>query len=71
MLLSGLDNYSNGGTVHIIQNNQIGYTTNLKDSRFSKYSSDLLLTYKYPVIHVNGEDVDAIHKVSQLAVDYR
>ncbi|CAD8055653.1 unnamed protein product [Paramecium sonneborni] len=71
MLLSGLDNYSNGGTVHIIQNNQIGYTTNIKDSRFSRYSSDLLLAYKYPIIHVNGEDVETLHKVSKFAVQYR
>lgn len=43
----------------------------MKDSRSTRYCSDVMLGYKYPIIHVNGDDVEAVHKVSKLAVAYR
>ncbi|WP_217914958.1 multifunctional oxoglutarate decarboxylase/oxoglutarate dehydrogenase thiamine pyrophosphate-binding subunit/dihydrolipoyllysine-residue succinyltransferase subunit [Miltoncostaea marina] len=69
--LSNLRGYSTGGTVHIIANNQIGFTTDPFDSRSTYHCSDLARGFDIPVIHVNADDVDACISAAQLAVAYR
>ena len=69
--LTGLPGYTTGGTLHIIVNNQIGFTTNPKDSRSTRYASDMMRMLNVPVFHVNGEDPEAVTQVAQLAVRYR
>jgi 2-oxoglutarate dehydrogenase E1 component len=69
--LSGLSPYDTGGTIHIITNNQIGFTTNYWESRSCTYSSDIAKVIRAPVLHVNGDDPEACLWVAQLAVDYR
>ncbi|KAM9958667.1 hypothetical protein ACTFIW_012256 [Dictyostelium discoideum] len=69
--LSNLDNYSTGGTVHIVVNNQIGFTTNPKYSRSSKYCTDVAKTIDIPVFHVNGDNVEAVVKVCKIAAEWR
>ncbi|MEQ9319249.1 MAG: thiamine pyrophosphate-dependent enzyme, partial [Polyangiaceae bacterium] len=69
--LTGLDGYTTGGTIHIIVNNQIGFTTDPHDSRSTPYASDILRMLDVPVFHVNGEDPEAVAQVAKLAVSYR
>lgn len=69
--LSQLDGYRTGGTVHIIVNNQIGYTTLPEDARSTRYSTDNAKSAMVPIFHVHGEDPEALMKVVDLAVDYR
>ncbi|MGI9539872.1 MAG: multifunctional oxoglutarate decarboxylase/oxoglutarate dehydrogenase thiamine pyrophosphate-binding subunit/dihydrolipoyllysine-residue succinyltransferase subunit [Miltoncostaeaceae bacterium] len=69
--LSGLDGYSTGGTVHIIANNQIGFTTDPPDSRSTHHTSDLARGFDIPIIHVNADDVDECLSAARLAVAYR
>jgi len=69
--LTGLDGYTTGGTIHIIVNNQVGFTTDPQDSRSTRYASDLVRMLDIPVFHVNGEDPEAVAQVAQLAVEYR
>jgi 2-oxoglutarate dehydrogenase E1 component len=69
--LAGLDGYATGGTIHVIVNNQIGFTTNPLDSRSTRYASDITRMMKVPVFHVNGEDPEAVVQVTLLAIDYR
>ena len=71
MELSNLPDYSVGGTVHIIINNQIGFTTEPKLSRSSYHCSNIAKVIEVPVFHVNGDDVDAVAAVCRLAVQYR
>ena len=64
--------YYIGGTIHIILNNQVGFTTsNLNDSRSSMYCSDIAKMLDSPIFHVNGDDPEAVVVVMQLALDYR
>lgn len=71
LMMSELAGYAVGGSVHLIINNQVGFTTLPKDARSGPYSSDLAKMLMIPIIHVNAEDADAVIKVSQLAADYR
>jgi len=69
--LGRLTGYSTGGTLHLIVNNQIGFTTDPTDSRSTQYASDITRMLKIPVLHVNGEDPEAVAQVAMLAIDYR
>ncbi|MEK6511175.1 2-oxoglutarate dehydrogenase E1 component [Myroides odoratimimus] len=69
--MSGVKGYSVGGTIHIIVNNQIGFTTNYEDSRTSTYCTDIAKLTLSPVFHVNGDDVEAVLHTVKLAVEYR
>ncbi|WP_108671503.1 2-oxoglutarate dehydrogenase E1 component [Peribacillus acanthi] len=69
--LSRLRGYQTGGTVHIIANNMIGFTTESEDSRSTKYSSDLAKGYEVPIVHVNADDPEACLAAAYLAVLYR
>lgn len=66
-----LPNYGTGGTIHIVVNNQIGYTTIPKDGRSSRYSTDLGKAFNAPVFHVNADDPEAVHGVFKAAAKYR
>ena len=69
--MSGLDDYQVGGTLHIITNNQIGFTTAPTDSRSCSYSSDISKVIRAPVFHVNAHDPEAVVWVAKLAVKFR
>lgn len=69
--LSDLTGYTTGGTMHIIINNQIGFTTNPSSARKSPYPSDIAKGAHAPIFHVNGDDPEAVVFVSKLAVEYR
>ena len=69
--LSGLTGYTTGGTIHIITNNQIGYTTLPEDSRSTLYASDLAKGFEIPIVHVNADDAAACLEVARLAIAYR
>ncbi|KAF9888024.1 2-oxoglutarate dehydrogenase E1 component [Aspergillus nanangensis] len=63
--------YSTGGTIHIIVNNQIGFTTDPRFARSTPYCSDIAKSIDAPVFHVNGDDVEAVNYVCQVAADWR
>lgn len=69
--LSGLDGYRTGGTVHFIVNNQIGFTTSPMYSRSSPYPSDVALSVRAPIFHVNGDDPEAVTYVAKVATEFR
>lgn len=69
--LSQLKGYHTGGTIHIVANNQIGFTTNPEDSRSTNYSTDIAKFIGAPIFHVNGDDAEAVVYVSKLAAQYR
>jgi len=70
--LSGLRGYTTRGTVHIIINNQIGFTTShARDSRSTLYCSDVAKMVSAPIFHVNGDDPEAVHFITRVALDYR
>ena len=69
--LSLLNGYSTGGTLHIVINNQVGFTTSPKDSRSTSYCTDLAKMLEVPIFHVNGDDPEAVWYVSKLSIEYR
>jgi 2-oxoglutarate dehydrogenase E1 component/2-oxoglutarate decarboxylase len=69
--LSQLRGYRTGGTVHVVVNNQVGFTTSPASARSSLYSTDVARMIGAPVFHVNGDDPEACVRVARLAVDYR
>ena len=71
LALAGTKAYDIGGTIHIITNNQIGFTTNASDGRSSRYCTDIAKMISAPIFHVNGDDPEAIAYVSRIAAKYR
>jgi 2-oxoglutarate dehydrogenase E1 component len=69
--LQALDGYTVGGTVHIIQNNQVGFTTDPEDARSTTWASDMARGFDVPIIHVNGDDVEACISALRLAFAFR
>ena len=69
--MAGLNGYKTGGTIHLVVNNQVGFTTNYLDARTSTYCTDVVKTVLAPVFHVNGDDVEALAYTIQLAMEYR
>src|SRR5258707_11333590 len=66
--LAGLPGYRTGGTIHVVVNNQIGFTTLPSDARSTRYATDITRMMKVPVFHVNGEDPEAVVQVTKLAI---
>jgi len=71
LVMNGISGYNTGGVVHLIINNQIGFTANPTDSRSTTYSSDLAKAVEAPIFHVNGDDAEAVVRVSDIATRYR
>jgi 2-oxoglutarate dehydrogenase E1 component len=71
LMLSDLAGYTTGGTMHVVINNQIGFTTMPQYSRSGHYSTDIAKMLTAPIFHVNGDDPDAVIKVSRLAAQFR
>lgn len=69
--MSKLPGYKTGGTIHLVINNQVGFTTNYLEARSSTYCTDVAKVVLTPVFHVNSDDVEAVVKVMELAMEYR
>jgi len=69
--LSQLEGYRTGGTLHIVINNQVGFTTEPHDGRSTTYATDIAKMLQIPIFHVNGEDPEAVAQVVSLAMDFR
>ncbi|KAK2991202.1 hypothetical protein RJ640_027174 [Escallonia rubra] len=69
--LSALPNYTTGGTIHIVVNNQVAFTTDPKSGRSSQYCTDVAKALDAPIFHVNGDDMEAVAHVCELAADWR
>ena len=69
--LGALAGYRTGGTLHVITNNQVGFTTDMEDARSTRYASDLAKGFDIPIIHVNGDDAEACLSAVRLSMAYR
>ncbi|MEI6312926.1 MAG: 2-oxoglutarate dehydrogenase E1 component [Bacteroidota bacterium] len=69
--MAKLKGYSTGGTIHFVINNQIGFTTDFDDARSSDYCTSIAATIHAPVIHVNGDDIEAVVFAAEMAAEYR
>ncbi|HWB69493.1 MAG TPA: multifunctional oxoglutarate decarboxylase/oxoglutarate dehydrogenase thiamine pyrophosphate-binding subunit/dihydrolipoyllysine-residue succinyltransferase subunit, partial [Solirubrobacterales bacterium] len=69
--LRALKGYSTGGTIHLIQNNQVGFTTDPEDARSTPYAADMAKGFNVPIIHVNADDAEACSAAIRLAMAYR
>jgi len=69
--MQDLHNYSVGGTIHVIVNNQIGFTTTPNKGRSAVYASDLAKTINAPIFHVNADSIEDVHHVFTAAAKYR
>ncbi len=69
--MAGLRGYTTGGTIHVVVNNQIGFTTMPEDARSTRYATDVAKIVGAPILHVNGEDPEAVAQVVRLAVGFR
>jgi multifunctional 2-oxoglutarate metabolism enzyme len=69
--LQALKGYSTGGTIHVIQNNQVGFTTDPEEARSTPYAADMAKGFNVPIVHVNADDVEACSAAVRLAMAYR
>ncbi len=69
--LRALKGYSTGGTIHVIQDNQVGFTTDPEDARSTPYAADMAKGFNIPIVHVNADDVEACSSAIRLAMAYR
>jgi multifunctional 2-oxoglutarate metabolism enzyme len=69
--LQGLEGYTTGGTIHLIQNNQVGFTTDPSEARSTPYAADMAKGFNVPIVHVNADDVEACIGAMRLAMAYR
>ena len=69
--LSQLDGYFTGGTIHVVINNQVGFTTASRDARSSHYATDIAKAIQAPIIHINGDDPEACVRAATIAFEYR
>ncbi|MCF8372455.1 MAG: 2-oxoglutarate dehydrogenase E1 component [Bacteroidales bacterium] len=69
--MSMLEGYKTGGTIHLVVNNQVGFTTNYLEGRSSTYCTDIAKVIKSPVFHINGDDVESLAYVIELAIEFR
>lgn len=69
--MADLPNYKVGGTIHVIVNNQVGFTTNVKSGRSGQYASDVAKSINAPIFHVNADSLEDVAKTFRFAADYR